>query len=119
MAQQLEQRPRSADAVRTRLECQRIAGVLLVHPQGELNPQMSVFAGGLARDPENTLVVVDLPESPPVEAWESVARLLRRRGSSFRMVIGRPSRETAMTAGQLLADRLGRTVITPDGKVLP
>ncbi|MGW1028999.1 hypothetical protein ACWD4J_35870 [Streptomyces sp. NPDC002577] len=114
---QLERSPGSAS--RARLECQSIGGALLVHPEGEINPQVRAFVGGLAQDPEHTLVVVDLPEDPPTEDWESVAKLLKRRGRSFRVVIGRPSRETAMTVGQLLADRLERTVLTPDGWVLP
>ncbi|MDF3148996.1 hypothetical protein PBV88_49435, partial [Streptomyces sp. T21Q-yed] len=104
---------------RAGLECRSIGGALLVHPTGRINPQLHAFAGGLAQDPEHTLVVVDLPEDPPAEDWESVAALLKRRGRSFRVIIGRPSRETAMTAGQLLADRLERTVLTPDGWVLP
>ncbi|MFE7271401.1 hypothetical protein [Streptomyces sp. NPDC057623] len=104
---------------RAGLECQSIGGALLVHPAGKVNPQLHAFAGGLAHDPEHTLVVVDLPEDPPAEDWEAVASLLKRRGRSFRVIIGRPSRETAMTAGQLLADRLERTVLTPDGWVLP
>ncbi|MFI7499921.1 hypothetical protein ACIBVL_15740 [Streptomyces sp. NPDC049687] len=114
---QLERGPRGAD--RTQLECQSIGDALLVHPEGRINPQVRAFAGGLAQDPEHTLVVVDLPEDPPAEDWESVARLLKRRGRSFRVITGRPSRETAMTVGQLLADRLERTVLTPDGWVLP
>ena len=114
---QLERGPRGAD--RAALECQDIGGALLVHPEGEIDPRVHAFVGGLAKDPEHTLVVVDLPEDPPAEDWESVAKLLRRRGRSFRVIIGRPSRETAMRVGQLLADRLDRTVLTPDGRVLP
>ncbi|MGW6911551.1 hypothetical protein [Streptomyces sp. NPDC054940] len=114
---QLDRGSRSSS--RAALECRSIGGALLVHPAGKVNPQLHAFAGGLAHDPEHTLVVVDLPEDPPVEDWESVASLLKRRGRSFRVIIGRPSRETAMTAGQLLADRLERTVLTPDGWVLP
>ncbi|MDO0916583.1 hypothetical protein QQM39_38910 [Streptomyces sp. DT2A-34] len=114
---QLDRGSRSSS--RAALECQSIGGALLVHPAGKINPQLHAFAGGLAHDPEHTLVVVDLPEDPPAEDWESVASLLKRRGRSFRLIIGRPSRETAMTAGQLLADRLERTVLTPDGWVLP
>ncbi|KUO05524.1 hypothetical protein AQJ67_05070 [Streptomyces caeruleatus] len=102
------------------MECQDIGGALLVHPEGEIDPRVRAFVAGLAKDPEHTLVVVDLPADPPTEDWESVAGLLQRRGRSFRVVIGRPSsRETAMTVGQLLADRLDRTVLTPDGRVLP
>ncbi|MFG2549598.1 hypothetical protein [Streptomyces sp. NPDC048581] len=114
---QLDRGSRSSS--RAGLECRSIGGALLVHPTGKINPQLHAFAGGLAHDPEHTLVVVDLPEDPPAEDWESVASLLKRRGRSFRVIIGRPSRETAMTAGQLLADRLERTVLTPDGWVLP
>lgn len=114
---QLERGSRSSS--RAGLQCQSIGGALLVHPEGAVNPQVRAFVGGLAKDPEHTLVVLDLPEDPPAEDWESVARLLKRRGRSFRVITGRPSRETAMTVGQLLADRLERTVLTPDGWVLP
>ena len=114
---QLERGP--SDVNRTPLECRSIGDALLVHPEGKLNPQVRAFVGGLAQDPEHTLVVVDLPEDPPAEDWESVARLLRRRGRSFRLITGRPSRESAQKAGQLLADRLDRTVLAPDGWMLP
>ncbi|MFF4799275.1 hypothetical protein ACFY1U_12770 [Streptomyces sp. NPDC001351] len=104
---------------RTPLECRSIGDALLVHPEGKLNPQVRAFVGGLAQDPEHTLVVVDLPEDPPAEDWESVARLLRRRGRSFRLITGRPCRASAQKVGQLLADRLERTVLAPDGWMLP
>ncbi|NUQ97376.1 MAG: hypothetical protein HOY79_12785, partial [Streptomyces sp.] len=114
---QLERGP--SEVNRTPLECRSIGDVLLVHPEGKLNPQVRAFADGLAQDPDHTLVVVDLPEDPPAEDWESVARLLRRRGRSFRLITGRPSRESAQKVGQLLADRLDRTVLAPDGWMLP
>lgn len=114
---QLERGP--SDVNRTPLECRSIGDALLVHPEGKINPQVRAFVGGLAQDPEHTLVVVDLPEDPPAEDWESVARLLRRRGRSFRLITGRPCRESAQKVGQLLADRLERTVLAPDGWMLP
>lgn len=114
---QLERGP--SDVNRTPLECRSIGDALLVHPEGKLNPRVRAFVGGLAQDPEHTLVVVDLPEDPPAEDWESVARLLRRRGRSFRLITGRPCRESARKVGQLLADRLDRTVLAPDGWMLP
>ncbi|MGW3118226.1 hypothetical protein ACWDBW_13975 [Streptomyces sp. NPDC001107] len=114
---QLERGP--SDVNRTPLECRSIGDALLVHPEGKLNPQVRAFVGGLAHDPEHTLVVVDLPEDPPAEDWESVARLLRRRGRSFRLITGRPCRASAQKVGQLLADRLERTVLAPDGWMLP
>jgi hypothetical protein len=114
---QVERGP--SDAHRTALECRNIGDALLVHPEGKVNPQVHAFVGGLAQDPEHTLVVVDLPEDPPADDWESVARLLKRRGRSFRVITGRPCSESAQKVGQLLADRLDRTVLTPDGWVLP
>ncbi|MEH0581027.1 hypothetical protein QBA54_42895 [Streptomyces sp. B21-108] len=112
-----ERGPRSPS--RAGLQCQSVGGALLVHREGRSDPRVRAFADGLAHDPEHTLVVVDLPQNPPAEDWESVARLLKRRGRSFRVITGRPSRESAMTVGRLLADRLDRTVLTPDGWVLP
>ncbi|MGW2525008.1 hypothetical protein ACWC09_50310 [Streptomyces sp. NPDC001617] len=114
---QVESGPRGSS--RTGLECHSVGGALLVHRGGRVSPQVRAFAGGLAKDPEHTLVIVDLPGDPPAEDWEAVAKLLKRRGRSFRVITGRPSRETAMTVGRLLADRLERTVLIPDGWLLP
>jgi hypothetical protein len=76
------------------------------------------FAATLPADPEYDLVVVDLPADCPVGIWESLAATLPRRRRGVRLVIGGLSRQATALAGQWLSERLGRTVVAPDGAVL-
>ncbi|WP_153472323.1 hypothetical protein [Streptomyces kaniharaensis] len=96
----------------------RAAGhALLVHPKGEPDPSALAFAGALTPDPEHTLVVVDLSSAALDTSWASLADLLARRPGSLRLVF-HPSVE-APPVGQRIADHLQRTVLTPDGEVVP
>ncbi|QMU77124.1 hypothetical protein GXW83_16810 [Streptacidiphilus sp. PB12-B1b] len=116
--------------MRTGLKTDRAAGLalrmqpaghaLLIHPRSGADPQAIAFASGLAPDPQHTLVVVDLPFGGLEEGWERVARLLEGRpATSLRLVFGRATPADARTAGQRIAERLGRTVLVPDGEILP
>ncbi|MGW2248739.1 hypothetical protein ACWCXH_00840 [Kitasatospora sp. NPDC001660] len=90
---------------------------LLVHPKGEPDPSALAFAGALTPDAEHTLVVVDLLPAALDASWPSLADLLARRPGSLRLVF-HPSVE-GPPVGQRIADHLRRTVLTPDGEVLP
>ncbi|MEW2545790.1 hypothetical protein AB0910_08435 [Streptomyces sp. NPDC047002] len=99
----------------------RTAGhALLLHPKGEPDPRAVAFASGLAADTQHTLAVVDLPPGTVETEWESVAKTLSGRTGSVRIVFARPTTARESRAmGQRLADRLDRTVVTPDGEVVP
>ncbi|MEU6220132.1 hypothetical protein ABZ845_21835 [Streptomyces sp. NPDC047022] len=101
------------------LESRSVGNALLVHPRGFVDGRALTFTQRLAADPQHTLVVLDLPASPEDSVWETVARALDRRGRSFRLVPGRGAREDVNRAAQWLADRLERTVLAPDGAVMP
>ncbi|MGO1056143.1 hypothetical protein [Crossiella sp. CA198] len=91
-----------------------IGNATIVCQPGKLSDEARALALTVAADRENLLVVVDLPEDSPIGLWDQVAKVLpRRRG--IRLVIGGRNRETAALAGQWLSERLGRSVLAPDG----
>ncbi|WP_082373266.1 hypothetical protein [Nocardia sp. NRRL S-836] len=96
-----------------------IGNALVVHPRGVLRDEVRDMALNLAADPDHELVVVDLPVSSSFSTWESAAKLLPRKRRGVRLVIGGRTRETTVLAGQWFSERLGRTVIAPDGTVMP
>jgi hypothetical protein len=104
-----------------RIELRTAGRALLIYRQEKFDQQAQDFADGLAEDTENTLVVLDLPADSPPDCWNSVADLLERRGGdgSLRLVFGWRSGGTEAAVAQLLADRLAREVIAPDGPVVP
>ncbi|MGZ3146400.1 hypothetical protein ACVDFE_31285 [Lentzea chajnantorensis] len=96
-----------------------IGNALVVHPRDVLRDEVRDMALNLAADPDHELVVVDLPPSSTFTTWESAAKLLPRKRRGVRLVIGGRTRETTVLAGQWFSERLGRTVIAPDGTVMP
>ncbi|SEP52333.1 hypothetical protein [Amycolatopsis saalfeldensis] len=101
------------------LDKQTIGNALVVHPAAGMTEEAQALALGVAADTEHDLVVVDLPVDSPISMWESVAKVLPRRRRGVRLVIGGRSRETTALAGQWLAERINRTVLAPDGSVIP
>lgn len=105
---------------RLRLRAIPVGDALLIHPKGRFDDRAAAFAGGIAEDPHHTVVVVDLPGDALTEEWMSVARLLSpSRYGSPRLVFGRGTGDEIRTAGGLIADRLGREVLAPDGGLVP
>ncbi|WP_327425555.1 hypothetical protein OG763_44725 (plasmid) [Streptomyces sp. NBC_01230] len=103
-----------------RLRATPVGDALLVHPKGHIDARAAGFAGGLSRDPHHTLVVVDLPAGVLADEWPSVAKVLSSsRYRSLRMVFGRDKGEDVRTAAGLIAERLGREVLAPDGTLVP
>lgn len=96
-----------------------VGNALVVYPKERMTEEAHALAQAVARDEEYDLVVVDLPAGVPISTWESVADALPRRGRrGIRLVMGNRSRESSAMAGQWLAERLGRTVLAPDGVVV-
>ncbi|MEU5095076.1 hypothetical protein [Streptomyces sp. NPDC020996] len=105
---------------RLRLRSTPVGDALVIHPRGRFDDRAAAFAGGIAEDPYHTLVVVDVPADALATEWESVARLLSSsRYGSPRLVFGRGSGDEIRTAGRLIAGRLGREVLAPDGDLVP
>ncbi|MCH0567241.1 hypothetical protein [Streptomyces sp. MUM 2J] len=101
------------------LQCRTAGHTLLVHPKDGSDPQAAAFAAGLAHDPQHTLAVVDLPFGALEDSADAVARLLASRGKSLRLVFGRATPHESRRAAQRIAERLGRLVLAPDGRVRP
>ncbi|MFF0183330.1 hypothetical protein [Streptomyces sp. NPDC005244] len=103
-----------------RLRATPVGDALLVHPKDRLDERAAGFAGGLARDPRHTLVVVDLPSRVIADEWAAVAKVLSSsRYGSLRLVFGRGRGDDVRTAAGRIADRLGREVLAPDGPLVP
>lgn len=110
----------------TRLVARRAGSSWLVHPAGALDQRSWMYAAGLAHDPEHTLVVVDVPQdaSPGflhdvVRALHDVVRALPSGKGGLRLVFGRTPPGGADRAGQWLATRTGRVVVTALGRPRP
>lgn len=105
---------------RIRLRSTPVGDVLVIHPKGRYDDRAASFAGGITADPHHTVAVVDLPSDAVATEWESVARLLSStRYGSPRLVFGRGSGDDIRTACSLIAERLGREVLAPDGDLVP
>jgi hypothetical protein len=98
--------------------CVEAGHSLLVHLEHRLSQQALTFARTIAKDPDHTVVVIDVPADGPVALWQAIESILRKRRGSFRIVLGEHTRETAMMTAQWLAERLGRAVVVPDGDVV-
>ncbi|MHA6757440.1 type VII secretion protein EccB [Streptacidiphilus sp. PAMC 29251] len=102
------------------LRLRQAGDAMLVHPKGGADPQALAFAQRLASDTQHTLVVVDLPFGALEPHWQQLARLLDGLpGTSLRLVFGRATPQESRHVGRLLAERLRRTVLAPDGELLP
>ncbi|HEY5835857.1 hypothetical protein [Streptomyces sp.] len=77
------------------------------------------FTAGLARDPECTVLVVDLPDGANDGTLQQMAQEIPPGKNGLRLVFGRPPRLGAAIVARRLADLLGRTVIAAAGVPLP
>ncbi|HEY5836997.1 hypothetical protein [Streptomyces sp.] len=84
-----------------------------------MDRQSWVFAAGLAPDTEFTVVVVDLPDGAGEPELEAAARAVPTGRGGLRLLFGRAPAQGPVAAGQWLADRLGRTVVTAAGLPWP
>ncbi|ONI83112.1 hypothetical protein ALI144C_16530 [Actinosynnema sp. ALI-1.44] len=94
-----------------------VGNALVVCPEDRMSAEAQQLAMSVAPDTEHEMVVVDLPAGMPVAAWDSVAQLLPRHRRGVRLIIGGRSREATALTGQWLSERIGRTVVAPDGAI--
>jgi hypothetical protein len=97
----------------------KVGNALVIHQAAAMTSQAREIALTVAADTEHDLVVVDLPPGSSSVTWGRVADVLPRRRRGIRLIIGDRPRETKALAAQLLAERISRTVVAPDGVVRP
>ncbi|MEV5493493.1 hypothetical protein AB0L47_36940 [Streptomyces bobili] len=102
-----------------RMVARRAGNAWLVHSADRSSRRSLLFAGGLAPDPELTVVVVDIPGEAPGDVLREVARALPPRSSGLRLVFGRTPPGGSAKAAQWLASELGCAVVTPIGRPWP
>jgi hypothetical protein len=95
-----------------------IGNATVVHLATGISRQAQAFAMRVAPDAQHELVVLDVPQGGSISLWEAIATTLPRGRRGLRLVIGGRGREATTLAAQWLAERLGRSVVAPDGAVL-
>ncbi|MFD9964187.1 hypothetical protein [Amycolatopsis sp. NPDC058986] len=90
---------------------------VVVHGGDGGTDEARVLAASLAADPEHQVVVADLPPESPVETWESFAASLPKDKRPLRLVPGRQPLEIGASVAPWLAQRIGRPVLAPYGRV--
>ena len=103
----------------TALTRRTVGNALVIHPGDGFSERVRTMALAVAADTEHELVLLDLPEGSAASTWEDAAALMPRPRDGLRVVVVGRSREVSSLVGRWLADRLGRTVIAPDGEVFP
>jgi hypothetical protein len=101
---------------RSAVSCQRIGESFVAHGPNGMTAQARELASSLLADPEYALVVVDLSvaESSP-RHWEAIAKAVEVEGQVVRLLPSEAAGELGLAAAQWLSNRLGRTVLYPDG----
>ena len=94
-----------------------VGNALVLHTGDEISAEAQAFALDVAPDPDRDIVVLDLPAVMPAGAWEAMGETLQKKRRPLRVIVSGAARETAVLAGQWLADRIERPVVAPDGRV--
>ncbi|MFF5858179.1 hypothetical protein ACFY8B_21525 [Streptomyces sp. NPDC012751] len=101
------------------LTARRAGNAWLIHPMDALDQRSWMYAAGLARDPEGTLVVVDTPKEPSPDFLPGILRALPPGRSELRLLFGRTPPGGVARAGKWLAARSGRVVVTTTARPRP
>jgi hypothetical protein len=96
------------------LDCHPVGGAILLR-DGTPDPEQTAFAAWLATDPDHTVVICDLAEEYPEQAWEPVVQALAATTGSLRLVPWRRRQWGLLPVGELLGRRLARIVVAADG----
>ena len=95
-----------------------VGNALVLHSEERISAEAQSLALSVVADAENDIVVLDLGDGMPINSWESMAGVLPRRRRGIRLVACGKHHNAAAMAGQWLSERLGRTVIAPDGDLV-
>jgi hypothetical protein len=94
-----------------------VGNALVLYPGEEISAEAQELALEVTPDPDRDIVVLDVPDVLPPGAWEAMADLLGKQRRPLRVMVSGAARETAVLAGQWLADRIERPIVAPDGQV--
>jgi hypothetical protein len=94
-----------------------VGNALVLHLENRVSDEAQVMAMAVAADPEHDIVVLDLPGDLPIGVWEAIAAALPRQRRPVRLVVCGKEQDTTSLAGQWLAERLGRQVVAPHGRL--
>jgi hypothetical protein len=92
-----------------------VGNAIVLHGSARISLEAQSVALAVPPDPENDIVVLDVPPGPAADIWEAAAAALPRRRRGIRLMVCGAPVETAALAGQWFADRLGRSVVAPHG----
>jgi hypothetical protein len=104
-------------AVSTMVSRHTVGNALVLHLTERISDEAQVLAMAVAEDAEHDIVVLDLPGDLPIGVWEAVAAALPRQRRPVRLVVCGKEQDTTSLAGQWLAERLGRQVVAPHGRL--
>ncbi|PRY29566.1 hypothetical protein [Pseudosporangium ferrugineum] len=94
----------------------RIGNALVVHPEDAVSDEARDLALRIAADPENDIVVLDLPDGVPFAVWQSLVQTWpRQRRRGIRLVTCRSGPGAAGLTAQWLSQLLRCVVYAPDG----
>src|SRR3954454_7906467 len=91
-----------------------VGNALVLYTGEEISAEAQALALEVTPDPDRDIVVLDVPDVLPPGAWEAMADLLGKQRRPLRVMVSGAARETAVLAGQWLADRIERSVVAPD-----
>ena len=95
---------------------QWVGSALVLHLDDPISDEARSLALRIPPDPDNDIVVLDLPAGVPFAIWHALVRTWpRRRRRGVRLVAHRAGQGVAGLAAQWLSQRLRCTVYAPDG----
>jgi hypothetical protein len=97
------------------LDCHPIRDGAILLRDGKPGPEQAAFAAWLTADPDCTVVICDLPEEYPEEAWDRVIEALAATTGSLRLLPWQFHSAGLLPVGEALGTRLARVVIAADG----
>ncbi|MEU3766179.1 hypothetical protein AB0E55_14065 [Amycolatopsis keratiniphila] len=97
--------------------CVRIGTSLVVHKPDVITAPARELALSMPADPEHVVVIVDQPDTGN-SLGEVVGTALGEEARPVRLIPSQNAGVISLATAQKLADRIGRTVVYPDGVVL-
>ncbi|RSN08030.1 hypothetical protein DMC63_34470 [Streptomyces sp. WAC 05977] len=100
------------------MACVRIGTSLVAHRPDAITAPARELALSVPADPEYVVVVVDQPDTGGSALGEAVGTALGEEVRPVRLIPSQGAGAISLATAQKLADRIGRTVVYPDGVVL-